>query len=79
MGDERAASQRLAPAEFLFDALTDPPQRRRTFVVVLLGFLAVWTLYGVLAHGGADVHPDVSQVVLWSRELTLQQICPVLQ
>jgi 4-amino-4-deoxy-L-arabinose transferase-like glycosyltransferase len=52
----------------LFDALTDPLRRERTAVVCIIGFVAVWTLYAVIAKGSQDVHQDVGELVGWSRE-----------
>jgi 4-amino-4-deoxy-L-arabinose transferase-like glycosyltransferase len=68
----------LAPAERLLDALVDPARRDRAVAVLLVSFVVLWTLYGVLAHGGYDVNWDVAQALLWSREPALQHHPPVL-
>ena len=60
-----------APAERLLAALADPARRERNVVVVLVAYVAVWTLYGVLAKGSQDVHFDMTEMVVWSRELAL--------
>src|SRR5262245_43900501 len=52
----------------LFDALTDPLRRERTAVVCIVGFVAVWTLYALIAKSSQDVHQDVGELVGWSRE-----------
>src|SRR5215467_5943860 len=52
----------------LFDALTDPQRRERTAAACIVGFVAVWTLYSVIAKGSQDVHQDVGELVGWSRE-----------
>src|SRR5262245_9245982 len=52
----------------LFDGLTDPLRRERTAVVCIVGFVAVWTLYALLAKGSQDIHQDVGELVGWSRE-----------
>jgi len=52
----------------LFDGLTDPLRRERTAAVCIVGFVAVWTLYAVIAKGSQDVHQDVGELVGWSRE-----------
>jgi 4-amino-4-deoxy-L-arabinose transferase-like glycosyltransferase len=52
----------------LFDALTDPLRRERTAAACIIGFVAVWTLYAVIAKGSQDVHQDVGELVGWSRE-----------
>jgi Dolichyl-phosphate-mannose-protein mannosyltransferase len=64
---------RLASSLFerLFDALIDPKQRDRTVLAVLGGYLVVWTLYGVIAKGSQDLHPDMTELIAWSRDLAL--------
>jgi 4-amino-4-deoxy-L-arabinose transferase-like glycosyltransferase len=44
-------------------------RRERTAVIVLIAYVAVWTLYGVLAKGSQDLHPDMTEIVAWSRDL----------
>src|SRR5262245_7931667 len=68
----------LAPAERLLDALSDPIGRVRTGGALLLAFMLLWTLYGLLAHGGTDVIPDVAQGVLWSRQPALEHHPPLM-
>jgi 4-amino-4-deoxy-L-arabinose transferase-like glycosyltransferase len=60
-----------APAERLVAALSDPARRERTAVVALIAYVAVWTLYGVLAKAGQDLHGDMTEMLAWSRELAL--------
>jgi 4-amino-4-deoxy-L-arabinose transferase-like glycosyltransferase len=55
--------------ERLLDALTDPALRERTVVAVLLGYVALWTLYGTLAKGSQDINADMSEQYVLSREL----------
>src|SRR4029077_20577891 len=43
----------------------------RTVIAVLLGYVALWTLYGVLAKAGQDVHADMSEQVALAREWAL--------
>jgi 4-amino-4-deoxy-L-arabinose transferase-like glycosyltransferase len=63
---------RLAtPAERLLAALSDPTRRERTVIVALVAYVAVWTLYGVLAKAGQDLHSDMLEMLAWSRELAL--------
>jgi hypothetical protein len=38
-------------------------------LVVLGGYLLVWTLYGVIAKGNQDLHPDMTELIAWSRNL----------
>jgi hypothetical protein len=51
------------------DALTDSARRERAVVVALLGYVAVWTIYAVLAKGSQDIHVDLSEQYVLSREL----------
>jgi hypothetical protein len=53
----------------LRDALTDPVRCERTAVLLLLGYVALWTLYGTLAKGSQDIHADMSEQFALSREL----------
>jgi 4-amino-4-deoxy-L-arabinose transferase-like glycosyltransferase len=61
----------LARIERLFDALADPARRERTAVAVLLGYVALWTLYGTIAKGSQDIHADMSEQFALGRELAL--------
>jgi hypothetical protein len=60
-----------APAERLLAALSDSVRRERTAVIALVAYVAVWTLYGVLAKAGQDLHFDMTEMLVWSRELAL--------
>ncbi len=40
-------------------------------VVLLGGYAAVWTLYGIIAKGSQDIHFDMGEMVAWSREIGL--------
>lgn len=53
------------------NALTDPRQRDRTVLAVLFGYLLVWTLYGLIAKSNQDLHPDMTELIAWSRDLAL--------
>jgi len=53
------------------EAFTDTQQRDRTVFAVLGGYLLVWTLYGVIAKGSQDLHPDMTELIAWSRDLAL--------
>jgi Dolichyl-phosphate-mannose-protein mannosyltransferase len=55
--------------EQLLDALAAPARRERTAVTVLLGYVALWTLYGTLAKGSQDINSDMSEQYVLSREL----------
>jgi hypothetical protein len=59
------------PFERLFDALIDPARGERTMAVLLAGYAAMWTLYGVVAKGSQDIHFDMGEIVAWSHEVGL--------
>ncbi|PWB65625.1 MAG: hypothetical protein C3F17_03610 [Bradyrhizobiaceae bacterium] len=59
----------LAPAARLHAALTDPARRERTVLLVLAAYVAIWTLYAIVAKGSQDLHFDMGEVVVWSREV----------
>jgi 4-amino-4-deoxy-L-arabinose transferase-like glycosyltransferase len=52
----------------LADALTDPARAGRTALALAAAYVAVWTLYGVIAKSSQDVHYDMGEAVIWSRE-----------
>lgn len=68
-------AQPIRPAHYsleeLFDALVDPARCERTMGLLLAGYTAVWSLYGVLAKGGQDLNFDMGEMVAWSREVSL--------
>jgi 4-amino-4-deoxy-L-arabinose transferase-like glycosyltransferase len=53
----------------LIDALSDPARREHAAAGVLMAYVLLWTLVGVLAKAGQDIHYDMAGVVAWSREL----------
>jgi hypothetical protein len=57
--------------ERLFDALVDSARCERTMMVLLAGYVAVWTLYAAIAKGSQDIHIDMGEMVTWSREIVL--------
>src|SRR5437588_1226811 len=59
----------FALIERLFAALTDPARRERTAAALVLGYVAVWTLYGALAKASQDIHIDMSEQFVLAREL----------
>ncbi|TMJ91913.1 MAG: glycosyltransferase family 39 protein [Alphaproteobacteria bacterium] len=61
----------FARVKRLLDALADPSRRERTVVVVLLGYVALWTLYGAIAKASQDIHADMSEQFALGRELAL--------
>ena len=71
MTTARLFDRLTAPAERLLAALVDPARRERTALAVLVAYVAVWTLYGVLAKASQDMHADMTEMVAWSRDLAL--------
>ena len=61
-------SRLLRPFDRLVAALIDPARRERAVLGVLLGYVAVWTLYGVFAKASQDIHFDMAELVAWARE-----------
>jgi 4-amino-4-deoxy-L-arabinose transferase-like glycosyltransferase len=61
------AAERLV--ERLLDALTDPARQERTAILAVLAYVALWTLYAVIAKGGVDIHADMSEQYALAREL----------
>ena len=59
------------PVERVYDALIDPARAERTFVILLTGYVAIWSLYAAIAKSGQDIHPDMGEMVVWSRETGL--------
>jgi hypothetical protein len=56
----------------LFAALISLARQRDQAVLVVLGaYLLVWTLYGVIAKSSQDLHPDMTELIAWSRDLAL--------
>jgi 4-amino-4-deoxy-L-arabinose transferase-like glycosyltransferase len=68
-----AAFVRLAynPVERLYDALVDPARSERVMGVLLVGYAAVWSLYGAVAKGSQDLHYDMGEMYAWSSRLSL--------
>jgi 4-amino-4-deoxy-L-arabinose transferase-like glycosyltransferase len=60
-----------ALVERLLAALADPTRRERTVVVVLLGYVALWTVYGTLAKAAQDIHADMSELFALGQQLAL--------
>ena len=59
----------LALMERLLDSLTDPARRERSVAAALLCYVALWTLYGILAKASQDIHVDMSEQFALAREL----------
>lgn len=53
------------------DALIDPSRAERTVLWALVGYTLLWTVYGVIAHSSRDIHWDMAEALVWSREALL--------
>ena len=54
----------------LYDALVDPARCERAAVGVFAAYLLLWTLYAVVAKSSQDIHVDMAELIVWSRDLT---------
>jgi len=52
-------------------ALIDPARSERTVIVLLAVYWAVWTAYASMAKAPQGLHPDMTEIVVWSRDLAL--------
>jgi 4-amino-4-deoxy-L-arabinose transferase-like glycosyltransferase len=53
----------------LYAALIDPARRERTAIGTFVVYLLLWTLYAVIAKGSQDIHVDMAELIVWSRDL----------
>src|SRR5664279_860466 len=59
----------LPPIDALRGALIDPARRERSVLLALAAYLALWTIYGTIAKSSQGLHPDMTELVAWSRDL----------
>jgi 4-amino-4-deoxy-L-arabinose transferase-like glycosyltransferase len=52
-------------------SLADPVHGNRRMVLTLVLYTLAWALYGIIAKSGQDVHPDMTELVVWAREPAL--------
>jgi hypothetical protein len=57
--------------ERFFAALIDPGRCNRAMLLLLVGYAATWTLYACIARSSQDLHPDMAELISWSRDLSL--------
>jgi 4-amino-4-deoxy-L-arabinose transferase-like glycosyltransferase len=55
----------------LRNALINPARRERTVLIALGVYVVLWTIYGTIAKGSQGLHYDMTEVVAWSRDLSL--------
>ena len=53
----------------LHAALIDPARRERNVLLALVAYALVWALYGTIAKSSQGLHPDMTELVAWSRDL----------
>ena len=71
MTKEKAIDSRLRLFARLRDALVDPARRERTVLWALGVYLVIWTIYGTVAKSSQGLHADMTEVIAWSRDLSL--------
>jgi 4-amino-4-deoxy-L-arabinose transferase-like glycosyltransferase len=59
----------IACGNRLVAALTDIRTQERNARVLLLVYLAIWTLYAIVQKSSQDINFDMAEIVTWSREL----------
>jgi 4-amino-4-deoxy-L-arabinose transferase-like glycosyltransferase len=59
----------LLPIDRLRAALTDPAGAERSVLLTLAAYLVLWTIYGTIAKSGQGLHPDMTELLDWSRHL----------
>ena len=65
-----AASSRIVrQMDALRQALIDPARRERAVLISLAVYMVLWTLYGTIAKSSQGLHPDMTEVIAWSRDL----------
>jgi 4-amino-4-deoxy-L-arabinose transferase-like glycosyltransferase len=65
-----AASSRIVRRlDALRQALIDPARCERNVLVALAVYTVLWTIYGTIAKSSQGLHPDMTEVIAWSRDL----------
>ncbi len=59
----------LKPIDRLRGALTDPARCERAVLASLAVYTVLWALYGTIAKSSQGLHPDMTEVIVWSRDL----------
>ncbi len=60
----------LQPINALRDALVDPARRERSVLAALAIYVVLWTIYGTIAKSSQGLHPDMTELIAWSRDLS---------
>ena len=53
------------------DTLTISARRECAMLVTLGLYVMLWTSYAVIAKSSQDLHPDMTEIIAWSRDLSL--------
>src|SRR4029077_4156028 len=59
------------PFDQLCAALIDRSRGNCAMLLLLAFYVATWTLYGSIARSSQDLHPDMAELISWSRDLSL--------
>lgn len=51
-------------------ALIDPARAERTVLVSLAIYAVLWAIYGTIAKSSQGLHPDMTEMIAWSRDLS---------
>lgn len=57
--------------ERLCEALLDKNRADRVMLLLLATYCSVWTIYECIARSCQDLHPDMTEIIAWSRDLSL--------
>jgi 4-amino-4-deoxy-L-arabinose transferase-like glycosyltransferase len=57
------------PIHVLRGALIDPARRERAVLLSLAAYVVLWTIYGIIAKSSQGLHPDMTELIAWSRDL----------
>src|SRR6185437_12462562 len=57
------------PIAALRRALIDSAGSERAVLLSLAGYLVLWTIYGTIAKSSQGLHPDMTELIAWSRDL----------
>ncbi len=60
----------LQPIHALREALVDPARRERSVLAALAIYAVLWTIYGTIAKSSQGLHPDMTELIAWSRDLS---------
>src|SRR5262249_7455706 len=51
-----------------YHPLVDKTRCNRAMLLLLTGYTATWTLYASIARSSQDLHPDMTELISWSRD-----------